>query len=123
MACRVKIHFIGLSIVPILVVASAELKSAHAQVKLDAYYTATLLGLPIGHISWVIDLKENRFSSVATGSIAGFLRLFLDSRLLAAPGSLSHTGPPFQRPWGLAFWRQQNLHLSLLRIMRAKAIE
>jgi hypothetical protein len=53
MACRVKIHFIGLSIVPILVVASAESKSAHAQVKLDAYYTATLLGLPIGHISWV----------------------------------------------------------------------
>ena len=48
--------------------------------KLDAYYTATLLGLPIGHISWVVDLKENRFSSVATGSIAGFLRLFLDAQ-------------------------------------------
>ena len=31
------------------------------------------------------------------------------------------TGPPFQRPWGLAFWRRQNLFL--LRIMRAKAIE
>jgi hypothetical protein len=56
MACRVKIHFIGLSIVPILVVASAASKSAYAQAKLDAYYTATLLGLPIGHISWAIDL-------------------------------------------------------------------
>ena len=28
-----------------------------------------------------------------------------------------------QRQWGLAFWRQQNLRLFLLRIMRAKAIE
>ena len=94
MACRVKIHFIGLSIVPILVVASAESKSAHAQVKLDAYYTATLLGLPIGHISWVIDLKENRFSSVATGSIAGFLRLFLDAQgSVAAEGRLSSGKP------------------------------
>ena len=90
MACRVKIHFIGLSIVPILDVASAESKSAHAQVKLDAYYTATLLGLPIGHISWVVDLKENRFSSVATGSIAGFLRLFLDAQgSVTAEGCLS----------------------------------
>jgi hypothetical protein len=94
MACRVKIHFIGLSIVPILVVASAGLESAHAQAKLDAYYTATLLGLPIGHISWVIDLKENRFSSVATGSIAGFLRLFLDAQgSVAAEGRLSGGKP------------------------------
>jgi hypothetical protein len=94
MACRVKIHFIGLSIVPILVVASAGLESAHAQAKLDAYYTATLLGLPIGHISWVIDLKENRFSSVATGSITGFLRLFLDAQgSVAAEGRLSGGKP------------------------------
>ena len=94
MACRVKIYFIGLSIMPILVVASAESKSAHAQVKLDAYYTATLLGLPIGHISWVIDLKENRFSSVATGSIAGFLRLFLDAQgSVTAEGRLSSGKP------------------------------
>ena len=60
MACRVTIYFIGLSTIPILVVASG-IKSAYAQAKLDAYYTATLLGLPIGYISWVIDLKENCF--------------------------------------------------------------
>jgi Protein of unknown function (DUF3108) len=70
------------------------LESAHAQAKLDAYYRATLLGLPIGHISWVIDLKENRFSSVATGSIAGFLRLFLDAQgSVAAEGRLSGGKP------------------------------
>ena len=94
MACWVTIYFIGLSIMPILVVASAGSKSAYAQAKLDAYYTATLLGLPIGHISWVIDLKENRFSSVATGSIAGFLRLFLDAQgSVAAEGRLSAGKP------------------------------
>src|SRR3984893_13674908 len=94
MACRVKIHFIGLSIVPILVVASPGLKSAHAQAKLEAYYTATLLGLPIGHISWAVELKENRFRSVATGSISGFLRLFLDAQgSVAAEGRLSSGKP------------------------------
>jgi hypothetical protein len=74
--------------------ASAGSKSAQAQTKLDAYYTATLLGLPIGHISWTFDLKESRYNSVATGSIAGFLRLFLDVQgSVAAEGRLSSGKP------------------------------
>src|ERR1700739_2248663 len=94
MTCWVSIRIIGLSLVPILVLASAGSKSANAQAKLDAHYTATLLGLPIGHISWAIDLKENRFSSVATGSIAGFLRLFLDAQgSVVAEGRLSNGKP------------------------------
>ena len=66
MACRVTIYFISPSIMPILVVASAGSKSAYAQAKLDAYYTATLLGLPIGHISWVI---VSALGQSASGSI------------------------------------------------------
>jgi hypothetical protein len=94
MTCWVSIRIIGLSLVPILVLASAGSKSANAQAKLDAHYTATLLGLPIGHISCAIDLRENRFSSVATGSIAGFLRLFLDAQgSVAAEGRLSSGKP------------------------------
>jgi hypothetical protein len=64
MTCRAKIRLIGLSL--LLILASTESKFAKAQAKLDAYYTATLFGLPIGHISWTVDLKESRFSSVAT---------------------------------------------------------
>jgi hypothetical protein len=94
MDCRAKIHIIGLSLMPILMLASAESRSADAQAKLDAYYTATLLGLPIGHISLAVDLKENRFSSVATGSISGVLRLFLDAQgSVAAEGRLSGGKP------------------------------
>ena len=94
MTWRAKIHIVGLPLMPILILASTGSKYANAQAKLDAYYTATLLGLPIGHISWVVDLKENRFSSVATGSIAGFLRLFLDAQgSVAAEGRLSSGKP------------------------------
>src|SRR6476620_10966806 len=50
-----------------------------------------------------------------------------DMQLPCAPSTLSYqTRRPsaaVQRQWGLAFWRQQNLRLFLLRIMRAKAIE
>jgi len=93
MTCRPKINIIGL-LLPILFVAIFGSRCANAQAKLDAYYTATLLGLPIGHISWTVDLKESRFSSVATGSIAGFLRLFLDAQgSVAAQGRLSNGKP------------------------------
>ena len=92
MTCWPKI--IGACLLPFFILASAGANSASAQGKLDAYYTAALLGLPIGHISWAVDLKENRFSSVATGSIAGFLRLFLDAQgLVAAEGRLSGGKP------------------------------
>ena len=60
MSCRAKIKIIGQMLIPILILASSGSKPANAQVKLDAYYTATLLGLPIGHISWAVDLKESR---------------------------------------------------------------
>jgi hypothetical protein len=94
MAYRAKIRIIGLSLVPILMLTSAESRSADAPARLNAYYTATLLGLPIGHISWAVDLKENRFSSVATGSISGVLRLFLDAQgSVAAEGRLSGGKP------------------------------
>jgi hypothetical protein len=92
MTCRAKI--IRLSLLSLLMLANAESISANAQAKLDAYYTATLLGLPIGHISWTIDLNSSRFSSVATGSIAGFLRLFLDAQgSVVAEGRLSNGKP------------------------------
>jgi hypothetical protein len=90
--CRCKI--IAACLLQFLILASVELNSANAQGKLDVYYTATLLGLPIGHISWAVALKEHRFSSVATGSIAGFLRLFLDAQgSVTAEGRLSAGKP------------------------------
>ena len=60
---------------------------AVAQAKLDATYSATLFGLPIGHISWTVELRNNRFTSAATGGISGLLRIFS-----ARPGDVSAQG-------------------------------
>jgi hypothetical protein len=54
------------------------LNVAAAQTKLDAAYTATLLGFPIGKISWTVELRENRFAAAASGAISGLLRIFSD---------------------------------------------
>src|SRR6476659_3420163 len=54
------------------------LSLASAQTKLDAAYTATLWGLPVGHISWTVELGDNRFKAAARGAITGLLRIVAD---------------------------------------------
>src|SRR3954470_9917893 len=48
---------------------------AQAQGRLDARYTVTLGGVPIGKGAWVIDIAENQFTAAASGATAGLLRI------------------------------------------------
>lgn len=47
-----------------------------AQGRLEAQYTMTLAGLPIGQGTWVIDLSDRQYSAAATGGTTGLLRAF-----------------------------------------------
>jgi hypothetical protein len=49
---------------------------AGAQGRLQAQYTASLAGLPIGEGSWTIDLTDSQYSAEATGATTGLLRAF-----------------------------------------------
>jgi hypothetical protein len=49
---------------------------AAAQAKLDAKYTATLAGLPIGKGSWVLDFDEDSYTSTMSGGTSGLIKLF-----------------------------------------------
>jgi hypothetical protein len=49
---------------------------ATAQGKLDAKYTATLAGIPIGKGVWVIDIAHDQFTAAASGGTAGLLQVF-----------------------------------------------
>ena len=66
----------------------------HSAAKLDAAYTATLLGFPIGQITWTIDMRDNRFSAAASGATAGLLRIFAHGHGIAdAHGSVAGKQP------------------------------
>lgn len=52
-------------------------------VKLDAVYSATLLGIPIGEVSWIVELHDNRFAAAANGSTVGLLRVFANGHGIA----------------------------------------
>jgi len=49
---------------------------AHAQGKLDARFTASLAGLPIGKGAWVIDISGNQYTAAASGKTTGLMRVF-----------------------------------------------
>jgi hypothetical protein len=49
---------------------------AAAQGKLDARYTASLAGIPIGRGAWVIDISNGKYIAAASGMTVGLVRLF-----------------------------------------------
>ena len=53
---------------------------AAAQTRLDAEYTATVAGIPIGHGNWVIQIAADQYTASATGSTTGLLRVFASAR-------------------------------------------
>jgi hypothetical protein len=54
--------------------------SASGQGKVDAHYTVTLAGVPIGKGAWVIDIGDDQFSAAASGMTTGLLRVFAASQ-------------------------------------------
>lgn len=54
----------------------ADPRLAAAQGRLEAEYSATLAGIPIGRGTWTIDISEDEFSASASGATAGLLRFF-----------------------------------------------
>jgi len=61
--------------------------SAHAQGKLDASYTVTLAGIPIGKGEWTIEISDSHYSASATGAATGLMRV-----LTSAHGATNATG-------------------------------
>jgi uncharacterized protein DUF3108 len=59
-----------------LALLEGECCSSHAQGKLDASYSVTVAGVPVGRGSWRVDIGEDQFSAVANGTTAGLARVF-----------------------------------------------
>lgn len=49
---------------------------ARAEGKLDARYSVTLAGVPIGKGAWVIDVGNGQYTAAASGATSGLLRVF-----------------------------------------------
>ncbi|HEY0223387.1 MAG TPA: DUF3108 domain-containing protein [Pseudolabrys sp.] len=77
------------SLLAVFLAPMAAASPACAQGKLDAQYTATLAGIPIGKGSWLIDIADTQFSATANGRTTGLLRVFANGEgTSAAHGTL-----------------------------------
>jgi Protein of unknown function (DUF3108) len=82
------------ALVLIAMLVDAGSRNAHAQGKLDATYTVTLSGVPIGKGSWSIDVSDDQFTATASGGTSGLLRVFASGQgNSAAHGGVSGGQP------------------------------
>lgn len=75
-----------------LLISQAVMASAAAQGKLDARYSASLAGVPIGRGAWVIDIAENQYTAAASGMTTGLVRLFASGQGTGASRGLVRNG-------------------------------
>jgi hypothetical protein len=63
--------------------------AVHAQGRLDARYTVSLAGLPVGKGAWVVDITDDQFTAAASGSTSGLVQIFASGHgQSAARGSI-----------------------------------
>jgi hypothetical protein len=64
--------------IPALAAIGAALAAAPAaaQGKLEARYTASLAGLPLGKGAWVIEIADDQYTAAASGLTTGLVRVF-----------------------------------------------
>ncbi len=80
-----------------LVVAALTVDAAHvaaAQGRLEAEYTASLAGIPIGRGNWVIEISEDQFTATATGGTFGILRVFNPGHGTSVSQGVVNAGQP-----------------------------
>jgi hypothetical protein len=77
-----------------LVLAAAMPGPIWAQGRLEARYSATLAGIPIGTGSWVIDIGDARYTAAASGFTTGLLRAFTGGQGTSAARGTLEGGRP-----------------------------
>src|ERR1700690_2849633 len=77
-----------------VVLAAAAPAAVRAQGKLEARYSASLAGIPIGKGSWVIDITDTQYMAAASGVTTGLMRAFSGGQGTSAAHGTLHAGQP-----------------------------
>ena len=64
------------------------------QGRVDARYTVSLAGIPIGKGAWVIDISEDQYTAAASGATSGLLRVFASGQGSGASRGVMASGSP-----------------------------
>jgi hypothetical protein len=77
LSLRQTVRRMPLAVASLALAVTAIASPARAQGRLEAHYTASLAGIPIGKGTWVVDIGDTHYSAAASGRTSGLLRLFI----------------------------------------------
>jgi Protein of unknown function (DUF3108) len=78
----------------------AAVHPATAQGRLEAVYTASIAGIPIGHGNWIIEITDDQYTAAASGTTTGILRFFTGARGTGAAHGTVNGGQPVPTSYG-----------------------
>jgi hypothetical protein len=73
---------------------------AAAQGRLEAEYTASIAGIPIGRGNWIIEIFDDQYTAAASGTTTGILRFFTGARGTGAAHGTVSGGQPVPTSYG-----------------------
>lgn len=73
---------------------------AATQDRLEAVYTASIAGIPIGRGNWIIEISDDQYTAAASGTTTGILRFFTGARGTGAAHGTVNGGQPVPTSYG-----------------------
>jgi hypothetical protein len=82
------------------VVAADAGHRAAAQGRLEAQYTASISGIPIGRGNWIIEIANDQYTAAASGTTTGLIKFFTGAHGTGAAHGTMTTGQPTPTSYG-----------------------
>jgi hypothetical protein len=76
----------------LVLLSAAAATAAHAEGKLEARYSASLAGIPVGKAAWALDIADDQYTAAASGSTTGLLRVFASGQGTSAARGIIRNG-------------------------------
>jgi Protein of unknown function (DUF3108) len=75
-------------------------RPAAAQGRLEAEYTVSVAGIPIGHGNWIIEIDGNQYTTAASGTTTGLIKFFTGAHGTGAAHGSINAGQPVPTSYG-----------------------
>jgi Protein of unknown function (DUF3108) len=97
--------------------AQAASQVSSASQRLEAEYTVTIAGIPIGRGNWIIEISGDQYTAAASGTTTGVLRFFTGARGTGAVHGTVSAGQPVPTNYGATITydrKVDDVHISLV---------
>mgnify|MGYP002399931342 CR=1 FL=1 len=73
---------------------------AAAQGRLEAQYTVSIAGIPIGRGNWIIEISNDQYTAAASGTTTGLIKFFTGAHGTGAAHGIVSAGQPVPTSYG-----------------------